>query len=61
MGRTRGKSRLAPLDALEAKLKLARSMIENVLWNLKQHPDDPQLRDVAGWQRVFEDLLNALK
>jgi len=57
---TRPKSRLTAAELAEERLKAARAVVANVLWNFNEHPDDPALRDVEAWKRVFEHLRDLL-
>lgn len=54
------KRKPTPLEIAEKRLKLARAMVTNVLWNFEQHPDSSDLRDAAMWNRIFERLKEVL-
>ena len=49
-----------PLEDAHLRLRRARGLVENVLWNLRENPDDPALRDVAAWKRVFKHLRSVI-
>ena len=55
-----GAKKPATIKPDQWRLRRARTMVSNVLWNLEHNPEEPCLRDPAAWRRVFENLQETL-